>query len=249
VAEQTTNELANQQLVPVWARTLSRFTNYAVYDFLGGPRVWKFAWVINFQKCGTFFFLGFMMWYYQNFSTTAWVYLAMQGGYGLIWFLKDMAFPDPAWQRKITIGGGINAFLGVLGWYWVFGWLLISGISVPAYPLADGAWYALCITMCMLGSMIMIGADAQKYFTLRIQSGLITDGMHRHVRHPNYLGEMLIYASFALMVWHWLPVLVLAWVWCGLFAVNMVVKEASLSRYPGWGAYKKRSKWLLPGIF
>ena len=95
----------------------------------------------------------------------------------------------------------------------------------------------------------MIAADAQKYYTLSLQRGLITTGMHRYIRHPNYLGEMLIYASFALMVWHWLPVLVLAWVWGGLFAVNMMMKEASLSRYPEWEAYKKRSKWLLPGIF
>ena len=51
----------------------------------------------------------------------------------------------------------------------------------------------------------MIAADAQKYFTLRVKRGLITDGVHRYVRHPNYLGEMMIYGSFALMVWHWLP--------------------------------------------
>ena len=234
---------------PAWASAMKRLTDYAVNDFGGGPRPWKFSWVINFQKCGTFFFLGFLMWYYQNFSTAAWVYLAMHGSYGVIWFIKDVAFPDPGWQKRITIGGGINAFLGVLGWYWVFGWLLISGVSQPQYPLADGAWYALCISLCMIGSVIMIAADAQKFYTLRFQRGLITTGMHRHVRHPNYLGEMMIYGSFALMAWHWLPVLVLAWVWIGLFAVNMIMKEASMSRYPEWEAYKKRTKWLVPGVF
>jgi len=103
--------------------------------------------------------------------------------------------------------------------------------------------------MCLIGSVIMIAADAQKYYTLRLRRGLITTGIHRYIRHPNYLGEMLIYASFAMMVWHWLPVLVLAWVWTGLFAVNMIMKEVSLSRYAEWKAYKKRSKWLLPGVF
>ena len=94
----------------------------------------------------------------------------------------------------------------------------------------------------------MIAADAQKFFTLRAQPGLITDGMFRYIRHPNYLGEMLVYGSFALMVWHWLPWLVLAIVWICVFAVNMVMKEASLSRYPGWGEYRRRSWWLLPFI-
>ena len=203
---------------------------------------------VNFQKVGTFLFLGFLMWQYGNDSLDAWVYLAMQGSYGLAWFIKDLAFPDSAWQARITIGGGINAFLGVLGWYWVFGWLLIAGVARPDYPLAEGAWFALCISLCLLGTVIMIAADPQKYFVLRARRALITDGMYRYVRHPNYLGEMMIYASFALMVWHWLPLVVLTWVWLGVFTPNMALKEASLARYAGWEAYRARSWWLLPGI-
>ena len=70
-------------------------------------------------------------------------------------------------------------------------------MSQPSYPLPDFAWYCLCISLCILGCAIMIAADAQKYFTLRVQKGLITDGMHRYVRHPNYLGEIMIYGSTA----------------------------------------------------
>ena len=231
---------------PAWAVGMRKFTDYLSKDFLGGPRPWKFAWIINFQKGGSFFFFGFLIWYYQNTSTAAWVYLALHGGYGLVWLIKDLTFPDPNWQIKITIGAGINAFAAVLGLYWVFGWLLISRTSQPVYPLPEAVWFALCISLCLLGSVIMIAADAQKFYTLRLQRGLITDGMHRWVRHPNYLGEMMIYGSFAMLVWHWFPVLVLAWVWLGLFAVNMVMKEASMSRYPDWAAYKKRSWWLIP---
>ncbi|MBT8087644.1 MAG: hypothetical protein KJO46_06385, partial [Gammaproteobacteria bacterium] len=128
---------------PRWAQAMHRTTDHLVTDFLGGPRPWKFAWVINFQKAGTFvFLLGLIAWY-ENYSTNAWIYTAMHGSYGLVWILKDVAFPDPGWQRRITIGGGIMAFAGVLGWYWVFGWLLISGTSQPDYPLPDVAWYCL----------------------------------------------------------------------------------------------------------
>ena len=42
----------------------------------------------------------------------------------------------------------------------------------------------------------------------------------------------MIYGSFALMVWHWLPSAVLAWVRIRLFAVNIRLKEASMSRSP-----------------
>ena len=152
---------------PAWATVMRRVTNYMVNDFAGGPRAWKFAWVINFQKAGTLPFLAVLIAWYHNTSTAAWIYLAMHGSYGLVWLIKDLAFPDPAWQRRITIGGGINAFLSVLGWYWVFGWLLISGTSQPSYPLPEHAWFCLCISLCVLGSVIMIAADAQKFFTLR----------------------------------------------------------------------------------
>jgi hypothetical protein len=51
------------------------------------------------------------------------------------------------------------------------------------------------------------------------------------------------------MVWHWLPVLVLTWIWGGLFAGNLALKEASMSRYSDWADYKKRSWWLVPSVF
>ncbi|MBI4574654.1 MAG: DUF1295 domain-containing protein [Planctomycetes bacterium] len=234
---------------PRWAVLVRRFTDHLVHDFGGGPRPWKLAWVIDAQKAGTVLFLAALMGYYRNTSVAAWLYLAMHGSYGLAWLIKDLAFPDPGWQVRVTIGGGVNAFLGVLGWYWVFGWLLISGTARPDYPLPDPAWFCLCVSLCILGCAIMIASDAQKFFTLRLRRALITDGMHRLVRHPNYLGECLVYGSFALMVWHWLPALVLAWVWVGVFAVNMTLKEASMARYPEWAAYRARSWWLVPYVF
>ena len=96
--------------------------------------------------------------------------------------------------------------------------------------------------------MATANPDAQKYFTLRLRRGLITDGMFRYVRHPNYLGEMLIYGALALAVWHWFAALLLTCIWCGLFVVNMVMKEASMSRYAEWPAYRARTCWILPGL-
>lgn len=238
---------------PAWAVALRRYDDWLLHDMFGGPRPLKFAWVINTQKAGTFFFLGFLMWYYADktpaaTSAAAWIYLAMHGTYGLTWLLKDMTFPDPNWQKRITISSSIFA-MGALAMYWSFGWLLISGTATPHYPLPDNAWYCLCISLCTFGSVIMVTADAQKYFTLRIKRGLITDGMHKHIRHPNYLGEMMLYAAFAMMVGHWLPWIWLAYIWISLFAVNMAMKEASMSRYPEWADYKNRTWWLVPYLF
>lgn len=232
--------------VPWWAERMRRLQDLSTYDFPVGKPVLKAAWVINFQKAGTFPLLLLLMWAYGNPSAAAWIYVALHGSYGLAWILKDSVFPDRNWQRRMPILGGVNTFLLVLGWYWVFGWLLISGVSKPTYPLSQPAWFALCISLFALGLTIMLSADAQKHFTLKYAPSLITTGMFRHVRHPNYLGEMMIYGAFALLVWHWLPVIVLAWVWIAAFAVNMIHKEASMSRYPEWNAYRARTGWLLP---
>lgn len=237
---------------PGWAARMDRINDRLLYNLGGGPRPLKFAWIVNAQKAGTLPFLGLLMWWYAGStpaatSTAAWVYLGLHGAYGLVWLLKDLAFPDPNWQRRITLASSVYAAAG-LALYWSFGWLLIAGIAQPAYPLPEPAWLCLCIAVCLIGTAIMVAADAQKFFTLRERRGLITDGMFRYVRHPNYLGEMMIYGSFALLVWHWFPVLVLAWVWGGLFATNMAMKEASMARYPEWQAYRRRTWWLLPGV-
>ena len=143
-----------------------------------------------------------------------------------------------------------SSILGAIGLagYWLAGWLIISGRTTMAYPLPAPAWYALCVSLCVLDCILMTASDVQKFCTLNLRPGLITDGMFKRIRHPNYLGEMMVYGAFALLAWHWIPVLVLAYFWGVLFSTNMVIKEASISRYPEWAAYRKRTWWLLPGI-
>jgi steroid 5-alpha reductase family enzyme len=76
--------------------------------------------------------------------------------------------------------------------------------------------------------------------------GLITGGFYARVRHPNYLGEMLVYGAFALVVDHWVPWAILAAVWVLVFLPGMLAIEASLSRYPGYEAWRSRTGFLLP---
>src|SRR5262249_24987199 len=37
---------------PAWAAAIGRVNDYVLNDLGGGPRPWKLAWVINFQKLG-----------------------------------------------------------------------------------------------------------------------------------------------------------------------------------------------------
>ncbi len=239
-------EMHKDKKPPVWAKKMSDLNTYMSQNFLGGPKVLKLAWVINFQKTGTFFFVTLLMVFYENYSTAAFIYLALHGSYGFCWILKHFVFPDKRWEEKITFGGAAMAFLMVLGPYWVFPFLLISGVLGPDHSEPSNFMLMFCVSVHTLGVVIMMASDCQKYYTLKYHSGLIEEGMYKHIRHPNYLGEMMLYGSYALLVNHWIPWIILAWVWSGLFLVNIVMKEASMSRYPGWEAYKTRTGMLLP---
>lgn len=217
-------------------------------DFLGGPRLLKLNWVINFQKGGTAPFVLALMALYGNGSTDAWTYLALHGSYGILWLVKDVVFPDPNWRKRVTFGGGFMAFAMVLGPYWSFPFLLVSNVLGPRPP-ASPALLSAAVAAHTLGVALMFGSDAQKFFTLKQTRGLITTGFFERVRHPNYLGEMMLYGAYALLVRHWLPWVVLGFVWLQVFLPNMKLKEASMSRYPEWDAYVARTGLLLPKLF
>ena len=97
------------------------------------------------------------------------------------------------------------------------------------------------LTCFIIGNWLHHSADVQKYFVLRARRGLITDGFFSRCRNPNYLGEMMIYGSFASMVlrhpcW-WFPWASLTIVWSCLFYPSWLAKDASMSRYPEWPQY------------
>ncbi|MEM9385538.1 MAG: DUF1295 domain-containing protein [Pseudomonadota bacterium] len=239
------NSTVHQHDPPAWFRGLRALTDALTVGFPGQRRL-KMAWVINLQKGGTVPFTLALMAWFENYSIAAWTYAGMHGSYGVIWLLKDRYLPDPAWERRVSVGGSVMMLLTVLGPYWLAPYLLISGALGDAGAHPPAARLGTAVFVYAIGVVLMMGADAQKYFTLRHRAGLITDGFFTHVRHPNYLGEMLLYASFALVVGHWLPWLVLAWVWGVLFATNIAYKEAHMARHPGWAAYRARTGLLLP---
>jgi protein-S-isoprenylcysteine O-methyltransferase Ste14 len=229
---------------PLWVEWFNRLNTYLSEDLLGGPKRLKFAWSINLHKGSTAFFVILLMVIYGNYSTSAWVYLALHGSYGFIWLFKHFTFPDRKWEARVTYGAFVFIFL-LLALYWIAPFLLISDV-LPERPVAPGWLISLSIGLYALGVVLMMVSDCQKYFTLKYKRGLITDGVFMHMRHPNYLGEMMVYGSFALLSRHWIPWLVLAYYWIFIFYVNMRMAEVSLSRYPEWDAYKARAGFLLP---
>ncbi|MBI5965386.1 MAG: DUF1295 domain-containing protein [Chloroflexi bacterium] len=204
----------------------------------------KIATFINIHKAlVTPIVLG-MMWYFDNWSTQAFIYLAIHGAYSILWLIKDSLYADKRFEEKVhPLVGLIFIFVPLAGYY-AAPYLLISRHVTLTPPLT-----ALVLALYIFGIFLHYVSDAQKHYTLQNKKGLIEDGLFARTRNPNYLGEIMIYTAYATMSMHWLPFLVLSgWVF-GFFVRNMLAKDKSLSRHPQFVEYKKKSGLLFPRIF
>ena len=66
------------------------------------------------------------------------------------------------------------------------------------------------------------------------RKGLISDGMNKYTRNPNYLGEIMIYGSFVLLVNDFISYLCIIQVWVILFTARIWQKEISFRKKEGW---------------
>jgi steroid 5-alpha reductase family enzyme len=164
---------------------------------------------------------------------------------GIFWYLKDSIFPDPSFQKRLPLLSALGIYLFVLGPY-----------LVPAYRLAsraadnevsfERAW--VCTMIYVFGVVIMLLSDSQKYYTLKYKKGLISDGMMKYTRNPNYLGEVMIYGAFILLVNDTLSYTCVMQVWFIVFTLRIMEKENSLRKKDGWKEYSQRSWVLIPKI-
>ena len=190
------------------------------------------------------FILGCMAGFDAWDNTTIWLYLATHGLYGLLWIHKSRSFGDKQWEQPCGIGYGAYIWAG-LSLYWLTPYLICSQqVEAPPWLLALG------VASFGLGVFYHFASDLQKHTALLNGPGLITTGLWSKLRNPNYFGELLIYMGFGMLAytWAWVPALVLC-VFIGVIWIpNMLKKDRSLSRYPEFEDYKKRSSWFIPFI-
>jgi protein-S-isoprenylcysteine O-methyltransferase Ste14 len=203
----------------------------------------KVATYINAHKILVFPVVVGLMWYYDNWSTDAFVYLAMHGTYSILWLLKHSMYSDRRFEQKVPLWFGVPFIFVPLAGYYAAPYLLISSRAAVPPPVV-----ALALSIYILGVFYHYVSDAQKYYILQIRKGLIKEGLFSRTRNSNYFGEILIYTGYAIMSFHWLPFLVLAgWVF-GFFVRNMLAKDRSMSRYPDFAEYKGRTGLLFPRL-
>ena len=164
-------------------------------------------------QCTTLFYCLFLMHYYDTWDNpTSWTYLSMHGTYGLLWCLKEMIFPDANWQKPCMVMSHVIVLVGGLVPYWYFAFSINSkGTEAPL------ALSAACNAVHTLGCVLMMASDSQKYYVLKVKKGLISDGWFKYCRNTNYLGEVMIYGSYAALSQDWISWAIVLYVWTLVF--------------------------------
>ena len=121
----------------------------------------------------------------------------------------------------------LACWLLCLGPYLYAGYSLVSRKSEEVQTLHPER-VACASTLYIVGLVLMLGTDTQKYLVLKERKGLITHGFNAISRNCNYLGEIMIYTSFNVIAREpatWVLYLVM---WSTVFATRMYQKELSL---------------------
>ena len=224
---------------------LAEFVAWGTYDLPPRTKTLKLAFFANLHKCTMLLYILGLMFYFNNFSLGCCVYAALHGSYGFLWNIKTIAFPDKTHQVRMSIGSLIPMLTVLIG-YWYIPYMMVSGQSEQNPSNERILWSALVYIM---GAAIMMISDAQKYFCLRLKKGLIDYGMFAHTRNPNYVGEMMLYGSFAMISNRYIPWMILLSVWTCVFSIMITVKEISFRKKEGWEQYSKASYILLPKLY
>ena len=177
-------------------------------------------YTVNFFKGFTFLWVFFLMWAFHNRSMVMWLYLCLHGSYGICWVVKDLVFPDGRGKIMGSLGSHLVLVVLLMG-YWC--------IPVPLamrYGLVNPSRGRMVSIVCMylVGLLLMMGSDYQKYRILRVGRGMISNGFFVRCRNPNYLGEFLIYTSFCLLSGHVLGFLIFYGLGGILFVLNIYLK-------------------------
>ena len=119
-------------------------------------------------------------------------------------------------------------------------------------PLAFFAW--LGVFLFLLGSWLNSAAEYQRDAWKQHPENrgkLYTLGLFRHVRHPNYLGDLLSFSGLSLIAGAWItwiiPLLMLA----GFVVANIPALDAHLRKRYGaaFDEYSKRTWKLIPFLY
>ena len=122
----------------------------------------------------------------------------------------------------------------------------------PSNPFLEGNLLTTVALIALLGLSIAVASIIDLSGSLGIlpaHRGIKKTGLYREVRHPIYLGYIIMHIGVVLAFWHWINgILFLAYL--VLVHLRIVQEERLLSRYSDYVEYKGRvSSRIIPRLY
>lgn len=143
----------------------------------------------------------------------------------------------------ITCGYNI-AFAASFSPYGDLPWSPAPWLVVGASLVVAGLWVRHTAMQTLAGwfaSQVRIQPDQQ----------LVSTGLYGHVRHPGYLGQLLVFAGFGVALANWISIIGLLLPVMAVFGWRIHVEEAALRRRFGlaYETYRRGTWRLIPGVY
>jgi protein-S-isoprenylcysteine O-methyltransferase len=133
---------------------------------------------------------------------------------------------------------------------------VVDLLGVATFPigLADGL-VALALMTLGVGIRIWAAITLGRFYTttLMITEGhrVVTNGPYSRIRHPGYLGEMLLWTGFGILSSDLITALLLPMLFVAAYLYRISVEERMLTQELGddYVQYRRRTRKLIPFVY
>lgn len=175
---------------------------------------------------------------------------------GLIWLTMELVKSRHSRSEAVTTDNGSRVLLhaALLG-----GFLVAFGVSrvAPAMAVRPDvtAWIGFGVPACGIIMRVWSFRTLGRYFTYSVQTSedqpVITTGPYRVVRHPSYVGLLLVVVGTGMAVANWLSIVSLAVIMAAALVYRIIVEDRALLRDLGqnYRDYAATHKRLIPFVW
>jgi len=157
-------------------------------------------------------------------------------------------------EKKDDRGSLMGLYLSIsIGYFLAFTFASLKLGRIYHWTLMFIVGFAL-ITIGLIIRILALRALKQ-FFTYSVakveEHKLVTSGLYKRIRHPGYLGQLIIFLGISVSLSNWITIMLMMLPVLIGYNYRIMVEEKFMSEQMGekYGEYKMRTKKLIPWIF